>query len=468
MGFDYELLPEEDIIPENPTYAKFTDVPAYNNIQYAWDGTNVMEIKATPEASEAEEVDITSTFAQNAQGNNATCTYDNGKIVCNFNGQWYSSVAFQQNADWSSYSKLVIEFDGGSTVKGTLNGVNASTDFAVGATSAEVACSGNYPYISITTGNNDHSMGTLTIKKVTLVKEAFTPDPSVTYYDPNGYLLGDDNKIMFYSSSNTNQYGGTIIDLSENDMKTTQNGKTCLNLVKFKELADGGYHPISTDLKKWVKWQAACDGYYSDWIVTLTDAKRIGEDGEGGGNVDEIETVRVIAEDLTLSDYGKDFDFNDVVFDVIWNKTQGKVSIKVLAAGGELTMYIGGTADGVDGVRTVNDYFARANEDKNITEKTMINTAPGRHNEYKAFEYELDNSWWSGNTIGQIAKSIYIRVMKSGELVTLSADQGKAASKIAVGTDYEWCDEREDVDDKFGGKFSEYVGGAHSWNTWYK
>ena len=192
------------------------------------------------------------------------------------------------------------------------------------------------------------------------------------------------------------------------------------------------------------------------------------EGGEGGGNADEIETVRVIAEDLTLSDYGKDFDFNDVVFDVIWNKTQGKVSIKVLAAGGELTMYIGGTADGVDGVRTVNDYFARANEDKNITEKTMINTAPGRHNEYKTFEYELDNSWWSGNTIGQIAKSIYIRVMKSGELVTLSADQGKAASKIAVGTDYEWCDEREDVDDKFGGKFSEYVGGAHSWNTWYK
>ena len=468
MGFDYELLPEEDIIPENPTYAKFTDVPAYNNIQYAWDGTNVMEIKATPQASEAEEVDITSTFAQNAQGNNATCTYDNGKIVCNFNGQWYSSVAFQQNADWSSYSKLVIEFDGESTVKGTLNGVNASTDFAVGATSAEVACSGNYPYISITTGNNDHSMGTLTIKKVTLVKEAFTPDPSVKYYDPNGYILGEDNKIMFYSSSNTNQYGGTIIDLSENDMKTTQEGKTCLNLVKFKELADGGYHPISTDLKKWVKWQAACDGYYSDWIVTLTDAKRIGEDGEGGGNADEIETVRVIAEDLTLSDYGKDFDFNDVVFDVIWNKTQGKVSIKVLAAGGELTMYIGGTADGVDGVRTVNDYFARANEDKNITEKTMINTAPGRHNEYKTFEYELDNSWWSGNTIGQIAKSIYIRVMKSGELVTLSADQGKAASKIAVGTDYEWCDEREDVDDKFGGKFSEYVGGAHSWNTWYK
>ena len=192
------------------------------------------------------------------------------------------------------------------------------------------------------------------------------------------------------------------------------------------------------------------------------------EGGEGGGGADEIETIRVIAEDLTLSDYGKDFDFNDAVFDVIWNKTKGTVSIKVLAAGGELTMYIGGTEAGVEGVKTVNELFQEANRDKNITEKTMINTAPGRHTEYKPFTLPLEKGWWSGNTIGQIAKSIYIRVMKSGELITLSADQGKAASKIAVGTDYEWCDEREDVDDKFGGKFSEYVGGAHSWNTWYK
>jgi len=192
------------------------------------------------------------------------------------------------------------------------------------------------------------------------------------------------------------------------------------------------------------------------------------EGGEGGGGADEIETIRVIAEDLTLSDYGKDFDFNDAVFDVIWNKTAGTVSVKVLAAGGELTMYIGGTADGVEGVKTVNELFQEANRDKNITEKTMINTAPGRHTEYKPFTLPLEKGWWSGNTIEQIAKSIYIRVMKSGELITLSADQGKAASKIAVGTDYEWCDEREDVDDKFGGKFSEYVGGAHSWDTWYK
>ena len=182
----------------------------------------------------------------------------------------------------------------------------------------------------------------------------------------------------------------------------------------------------------------------------------------------EIETIRVIAEDLTINDARKDFDFNDVVFDVIWNKTENKVSINLLAAGGELTLYVGGTADGVEGVPTVNELFKLSNGDKNITEKTMINTATGRHNEYHPYEYELDNTWWSGTTIQAIAQSIYIRVMKSGELVTLTAEKGRAASKIAVGTDYNWCDEREDIDTKYSGKFTEYVGGAYSWNTWYK
>ena len=192
------------------------------------------------------------------------------------------------------------------------------------------------------------------------------------------------------------------------------------------------------------------------------------EGGEGGGGADEIETIRVIAEDLNVGEKNTDFDFNDVVFDVIWNKTQNIVSIELLADGAEFTMYIGGTEDGVGDCLSVNEMFSKANGDIDIPKRTYPNTAPGAHNAYNTYTFTLNNNEWAGNTIGQIAKSIYIRVMKSGELITLSADQGKAASKIAVGTDYEWCDEREDVDDKFGGKFSEYVGGAHSWNTWYK
>ena len=194
-----------------------------------------------------------------------------------------------------------------------------------------------------------------------------------------------------------------------------------------------------------------------------------------GTSNDEIESVRVIAEDLTVNDVKADFDFNDVVFDVNWNKTQGKVSVKVLAAGGELTLYIGGTAAGVTNVRTVNDRFAEANPDKKITEKTMINTAAGYHNEYNTFEFDLSNDEWDSNSnnINAIAKSIYVRVMKSNELTTLKAEKGKAAAKICVGTDYVWCDERQDIDAKYPsndpekGKFSKYVDGQGNWDNWY-
>ena len=31
----------------------------------------------------------------------------------------------------------------------------------------------------------------------------------------------------------------------------------------------------------------------------------------------------------------------------------------------------------------------------------------------------------------------------------LTAEKGEAACKIAVGTDYEWCDEREDINEKY-------------------
>ena len=183
------------------------------------------------------------------------------------------------------------------------------------------------------------------------------------------------------------------------------------------------------------------------------------------------EIVRVIAEDLTINDVKADFDFNDVVFDVIWNKKKkgegGKVSVKVLAAGGELTLYIGGTDAGVTNVRTVNDRFAEANPKKNINEKTMINTAAGYHNEYNTFEFDLSDNEWEGDNINAIAKSIYVRVMKSNALTTLPAEQGKATAKIAVGTDFDWCDERQNIDEKFE-NFTGFVKGEYSWDTWYK
>ena len=183
----------------------------------------------------------------------------------------------------------------------------------------------------------------------------------------------------------------------------------------------------------------------------------------GGGNQDVIETIRIIAEDLTVNQRS-DFDFNDVVFDVMWNTTKNTVSIKLLAAGGELPIYIGND----DNAREIHELFSDANPTRNITVKTMMNTYQGQHNSYSCPEVLLDDNWWSGNNIQDIANSIMLRVQKSGTQFVLKAPKGEAPSKIAVDTDYEWCDERQDIEEKYGSKFTEYVGGAHSWNTWYK
>lgn len=199
-----------------------------------------------------------------------------------------------------------------------------------------------------------------------------------------------------------------------------------------------------------------------------------GGEGGGGGNQDEIETIRVIAEDLTVNQRS-DFDFNDVVFDVTWNKTNNTVSIEILAAGGELPIYIGPDDDSAQEIHAL---FAAANgTDRNITTKTMMNTYPGKHyykenpeGAYKCPTLKLlSNNWWSGDNIQDIANSIEIRVQKSGTLFVLKAPKGEAPSKIAVGTDFEWCNEQDNIDDIYHGNFKKYVEGepGYDWDNWY-
>ena len=460
MGFDYELLPEEDIIPENPTYAKFTDVPAYNNIHYAWDGTNVMVIGSAPAETDGQgqsNGDLTRKF---------TGVWQNGESV-NYNNDvlTYTSVQWggmsywisNEGENWSTFDKLVFEFAEPTPVKTkvcieTTNIGNVDKETEAGATRIELDIKDknvNAKQVWF----QAYDATTFKISKIYLVGEAPVATP-IVYYDPNGYLLGDDNKVMFYSSSNTNMYGGTIIELTENEMKTTQDGKTCLNLVKFKELADGGYHPISTDLKKWVKWEKACDGYYSDWIVTLTEAKRQTPPDTPSGFV-----CRIIAEDLTVGE-NSDFDFNDVVFDVF---SDGKILVR--ACGGTLPLTVAG--------QEVHALFGQSTS-------TMINTGWTGTIDYVNTYQEINY----GSSIPNVAAAYDIPVVVTKKVagvekpIPLTAVRAKVASKIAVGSDYKWCAEREDIDSKYhkadGTKlFHQYVIGqlGDDWNAgtaWYQ
>ena len=206
------------------------------------------------------------------------------------------------------------------------------------------------------------------------------------------------------------------------------------------------------------------------------------EGGEGGGEtVDPVtEEIRIIGEDLTVNQRS-DFDFNDIVFDVFWTHTPGStenqtVKIKILAAGGELPIYIGNG----DNALEIHELFEAENPTRNISVKTMMNTTNGNHyyenpdgsinsNAYKCPVVLLEGNWWSGTNIQDIANSIEIRVQKSGTLFVLKAPKGEAPSKIAVGTDYDWCNERQGINEKY--YFEEWVGDKDAeskWNTWYK
>ena len=188
---------------------------------------------------------------------------------------------------------------------------------------------------------------------------------------------------------------------------------------------------------------------------------------------------RIIVEDLTVGE-NSDFDFNDVVFDVCKN---GKLIIR--AIGGELPIYIG---------------TENANEVHAVCSITLGDTDRGRN----SYMFMRNTGWtYSGGKasanidynaeLGTInldgpfntpadAQKIDIWVHKNGRNYKLEAPKGKVASMVCVGTDFEWCSERQDIDKKFRKKdgtklFQQYVRGVSPYDnddwtserkTWYQ
>ena len=221
--------------------------------------------------------------------------------------------------------------------------------------------------------------------------------------------------------------------------------------------------------KEWVVVGNCADGYYSDWIVSFLPAEPE-ETPPTPSTV--IEKLRVIAEDLSVGE-NTDFDFNDVVFDVIWTKvysdethttlTSQTVEITLQAAGGTLPLYVDG--------KEVHHEFG-------VDQHTMVNTnakARGMNGKDDATPVTWTTTNYSGTTIGEIANSIEVKVIKNGEEILLSAVRGRIASKIGVKiepTPYVWCYEREDIDHRYSlsdgtSLFTEWVQGIYPASDWY-
>ena len=149
--------------------------------------------------------------------------------------------------------------------------------------------------------------------------------------------------------------------------------------------------------------------------------------------------IRIIAEDLSASE-GSDFDFNDVVFDVKygypeWNKT----TIILQAAGGKLPLCIGV----LDKDHEVHNLFG-------VSLNTMVNTEDWTAHK-DPVTFTIDVQYGSGNI-----NNLPIWVQKGSDWVLLTAPQGKAASKIAVSTDYKWVKELKDISNAYK-NFDTYV-----------
>jgi hypothetical protein len=103
----------------------------------------------------------------------------------------------------------------------------------------------------------------------------------------------------------------------------------------------------------------------------------------------------------------------------------------------------------------------------------MVNTAAGdvldpskgnkRTEPITAIEFRLGR----GITDAAAANSIKIEVKKNGVWQEMKAPKGEPASKLAVGTDYTWLEERTSIKGKYN-KFLEWVSKASFESEWWK
>ena len=459
-------------------YAKITDFQGLNNTPYVWYGGKLMKIGTAPAGNRTGEVDIIDDFTYT--WNNTETINRHSDHTVTYNCKTWGGFATSTMRDWSQFEKLVIEFESttiGTQIKILGNGERSYSSY-IGAGPARTKVEFNIAGSDISDATQiafqTDGEGTIEIKRIYLTY--------LEYFDSNILFPGVDVPILI---NETNQYCGlnwsvgsddgiihNYVYYDQNAARHTDGKALDLDLLKSKY--DDKYLPVDTKgLREWVKVQGGADGYYSDWIVTICKANTTTTPPPPSTSDDIV--CRIIVEDLTVGE-SSDFDFNDVVFDVCKN---GDLIIR--AIGGELPIYIGAE---------------NANEVHAACSITLGDTDRGRN----SYMFMRNTGWTSSGgkasatidynaKLGTIklggtfntpadAQKIGIWVHKNGKNIKLQAPKGKVASMVCVGTDYEWCRERQDIDDKYhkGGVrlFREYVIGTPAYqgdwkdkNAWY-
>ena len=164
----------------------------------------------------------------------------------------------------------------------------------------------------------------------------------------------------------------------------------------------------------------------------------------------------MIAEDLSAEEAG-DFDFNDVVFDVV-KAENGKTTLKLICAGGVLPLRVRG-ANEAEGVE-IHSVFGEMVPNANGQYK-MYNTGAGPTVPEATFTVEGEY------TTPEEIENIIIEVKKNNVWMVLKATQGEAACKILVDDTFKPVRERRNIADE-NKKFTNYVQGSFVDDFWWK
>ena len=274
------------------------------------------------------------------------------------------------------------------------------------------------------------------------------------------FYVAADNVTMSQTLSMNRAQASKITTIQDAPvLKDVMDGDTyyqsVVNLPRIKQLVDNGYLPVNNkNLTEWVK-VGTSDGYYSDWIVTLTEAKRIPTNTTPAD-------LRIMAEDLSATE-ASDFDFNDVVFDVYFAK-EGETQTKILvrAAGGTLPLRI----------KVSDTEWQEVHGLWGLGTGIMINTGAER---MFGSSKGADNKGSKELTLkyavadAAAAKNITIQVQKGDIWVEMTAPNGEPAAKFAIpapNPDAEnWCKERTPIQTQYT-KFTDWVKGQSNIKWW--
>ncbi|MCI6081590.1 MAG: hypothetical protein MR724_08565 [Prevotella sp.] len=256
----------------------------------------------------------------------------------------------------------------------------------------------------------------------------------------SGYAVLDVIDKFTYLNNNVGDFSNNIYLCAGTWDNIVGGNRNCTAKQAFWGLKEQYYEIIGIINSSTVKIVGKTTNEKDELIPTSEDFQ-VGVKGctPGFRGKPEPETIRIIAEDLSASE-GSDFDFNDVVFDVQLNwPSEGRHTITLQAAGGKLPLCIGVLDDDYE----VHKLFG-------VSLNTMVNTEDWTAHK-DPVPFIIDGQYGSGNIV-----DLPIWVQKGSDWVQLTAPKGKAASKIAVSTDYKWVKELQDISKAYK-NFDTYV-----------